>query len=385
MKTKSVIISFLLFLAVVVSPGSAWAKIVIHSQAAVKIELLGYNGLTESSVFKGNLKAGDRQELNIPYRGLALLTFSEGQRYPVIIGDKSFTLEIAEPRKPPFFEGSDENNSFYKSLSGSALPPEQFKIAVLMIQAQDLLKSSSSVKTTKQLADKKKEFHEFVGEHYDTLKHSDMVRRFIAQYFIMQEYVDYQTEGVPANETRARYQIEVINGVGSWLNILKPHLPEQEILNYIVSLYYRRSMVTLSSLVIENFRNVAYCPGVKKQTFSFPEDMPLTEVDNTRTIGLADLKTEKIIAFVSDDCPVSMVETVSKMRRFVRKRENTRIIVAPLQPLSGNHLAMQKMLSNGKLLFVNDEKWRKTNLKEKIRLPLFVRLKDKDIRRMDSD
>jgi hypothetical protein len=130
-------------------------------------------------------------------------------------------------------------------LSGDPKAPVDYDFAHLMIQAKDLLKSSSSVRTVEELTAKKKEFHEFVRKNYESLKHSDMVRRLIAQYFMMHEYVDYHTEGAPAADIRIQYQKEVVNGVGNWLETLKPHLQQQEILNYIVSLYYDRSMVTL--------------------------------------------------------------------------------------------------------------------------------------------
>jgi hypothetical protein len=83
----------------------------------------------------------------------------------------------------------------------------------------------------------------------------------MAQYFMMQEYVNYHTEGIPASDIKVKYQQAVLDGVGNWLEILSTHIPGYEILNYCVSLYYNRSMVTLASLIIENFRAVAYCPG----------------------------------------------------------------------------------------------------------------------------
>ncbi|MEN8136786.1 MAG: hypothetical protein ABFS18_14830 [Thermodesulfobacteriota bacterium] len=376
MQTKAIIIHLLLVFTIFLTNDSAWAKLVIHSQTAVKIELLGYNGLAESTIFKGDLSVGSKREIDPAYRGLALLVFAGGQRYPVIIGDKSFTLKIGDLGKLPSFTGSEENDFFYKSLAGGAPPPEQYDFALLMIRAKDMLESSQSIKTVKGLTAKKKEFHGFVAKHYEMLKHSDMIKRFIAQYFMMHEYVDYHSEGAPATGIQAKYQKEVINGVGSWLETLKPHLPEPEILNYCVSLYYQRSMVTLAALIVENFRDVAYCSGAEKETLSFPRNLLIAEADGNKEIKLADIKGNKLIAFVSEDCPVSMVETISKVRQLAGKRKNTPVIVAPLQKLSSNHLAMARMISNGKMIFVNDEKWRKTNLVKKVKLPLFVRLGD---------
>ncbi len=76
-----------------------------------------------------------------------------------------------------------------------------------------------------------------------------MIRRLVGQYFMMHEYVDYHIEGAPAADIKKRYQKEFLAGVGDWLKILSPHISETEILNYCVSLYYNRSMVTLASLI----------------------------------------------------------------------------------------------------------------------------------------
>lgn len=374
MTCKFSITCFLLVLSILCRSESAWSGLVIHSQTAAQIELIGYNSLTESSIFKGNLTADSKYEINTLYRGLALLVFAGGQRYPVIIGDNSFTLKIADPGEPPSFVDSAENDFLYKSLTGGDPVPGHYDFALLMIQAKNLLDSSQSIKTVKELTTKKQEFHEFVRNHYASLKHSDMIKRLIAQYFMMHEYVDYHREGAPATDIRAEYHKEVLNGVRSWLDILKNHIPEHEILNYCVSLYYQRSMVTLASLIIGNFKDVAYCPGDEKQTFSFPDDLLISEVDGNKERKLNDFKGNKIIAFVSDDCPVSMVEAVSKVRQVAVQKKDEVVIVAPLQELSVKHLAMRKMLRSGKMFFINDEKWRKDNLSKKIKLPLFVRI-----------
>jgi len=81
-----------------------------------------------------------------------------------------------------------------------------------------------------------------------------MVKRLIAQYFMMHEYVNYHTEGASATDIRLQYQKAILSGVGSWLEILKSQISEHEIMNYCVSLYFNRSMVTLASLIIENYR-----------------------------------------------------------------------------------------------------------------------------------
>jgi hypothetical protein len=369
-------IAYFLFIVVLSGCVTGSGKFVVHSQTDVDIELTGYNGLAETNIFTGDVVPGSGQEINTPYRGLALLGFAGGQRYPVIIGDKSFTLNITGPNEPPSFTYSAENDFLYKKLSGEDPAPGQYDFALLMIQAKDLLKSSSSVRTVEELTTKKEEFHEFVRNNYVSLKHSDMVRRLIAQSFMMHEYVDYHEEGAPATNIRIKYQKEVVNGVGSWLETLKPHLQQQEVLNYIVSLYYNRSMVTLASLIIENFRNVAYCPGDDKKIFSFPADMNIVVAAGDKERKLGDFRGDKIIAFVSEDCPVSMVEAVNKARQLIDQKENVPVIVAPLQKLSKNHLVMASMIRHKNMFFINDEQWRKENLPKKIQLPLFIQIGD---------
>ena len=147
-------------------------------------------------------------------------------------------------------------------------------------------------------------------------------------------------------------------------------------MNYIVSLYYNRSMLTLASLIIENFMNVVYCPGDDKKIFSFSGDMHITVADGNQERKLCDFKGTKIISFVSEDCPVSMVETVSKARQLADKKENVLIIVAPLQKLSNDHFTMASMIRHKNMFFINDEQWRKENLPKKIQLPLFIRIGD---------
>jgi len=349
---------------------SAFALVVIHSRQSVDIELRGYNGLTDNSLFTGSIPAGGSFKIDSPYQGLALLIFKGGLSYPIIIGDMSLTLKITDPAKPPAFSGSGENEFFYKRLSGADSGSGKYPFALLMIRAKQLLESSHSIHTIKELTAKKKEFHDFVTRHYGNLKHSDMVRRLIAQYFMMHEYIDYHLEGAPATDIRVQYQKAVLDGVKSWLKILRPYIPENEILNYSVSLYYNRSMVTLASLISENFKEAAFCPGETKISFNFPDDLHIINGNSNRGNRLGEIKGTRIIAFVSDKCPVSMVKTIIRMRQSVELRKGT-VIVAPLEKLSEKHLAMGRMVSGGEMFFISDEKWRKENLSRKIRLPLF--------------
>lgn len=130
----------------------------------------------------------------------------------------------------------------------------------------------------------------------------------------------------------------------------------------------------LSSLIIDNFRDVVYCPGAENKVFNFPKDIQITDASGNKERRLSELEGNKIIAFVSDDCPVSMVETVIKARKIVEQKEDVTLIVAPLQALSEKHLAMNRMVSGGNMFFINDEIWIKEDLPKKIKLPLFQRI-----------
>jgi hypothetical protein len=336
--------------------------------------LVGYNGLAEHSIFIGNLVAGSKREINTGYRGLALIIFADGKRYPLIIGDTSFTMKIASSDELPSFTGSTENDFFYNLLAGREAVHKTYSFALIMIQAKKLLESTYSIQTPKELSAKKREIHEFVSKHYDYLTRSDMLRRLLGQYFMMHEYVNYHTEGTPITSIQQRFQQAIFVGVENWLEILKIHIPEHVILNYCVSLYYRRSMVTLASLIIDQNTKFAYCPGIEKKRFSFPGDLTVVDGAGSREWKLNEFKGDKIIAFVSEDCTVSMVTTISKARELSDQKQDATLFVAPLQALSKNHLVMNRMISNESIFFVNDEQWRKKNLPEKMKLPLFVRI-----------
>ncbi len=103
-----------------------------------------------------------------------------------------------------------------------------------------------------------------------------------------------------------------------------------------------------------------------------------------KTLNFAGIKGNKLIAFVFEQCPVSMVATVSRARKMADEKSATALIIAPLEKLSGKHLAMNRMIRNGKLLFVSDEKWQKNNLANKIKLPLFITVEANNTIRIDN-
>jgi hypothetical protein len=368
-------VAWLMVLIPLFAGESAGAILTVNARATIEMELVGYNGLEEFSLAKATVTPGESHTIDISYTGLAVLIFAEGQAYPVILGDESFTLEIEDPAKPPTFTSSDANEYFYAQLAGKEQETERGadEYASLMVRAKHLLDSSYAIRTTTELQKKKNELHIFVREHYEKLKHSDMVRRLVAQYFMMHEYVDYHVEGAPAIDIKSRYQQAVLDGVTYWLEILSPNIPAHEVLNYCVSLYYQRSMVTLSALIIEKYRDIAFCPGVEKETWSFPEDLLISEANGMAVRQLRTVNGDKVIAIVSNECPVSMVETVMNVRRAAQKKGPT-VIVVPLEQLNEHHLSMTRMVSGGNILFVDDETWRKKSFPEKVKLPLFVQI-----------
>ncbi|MDF1577092.1 MAG: hypothetical protein P1P81_01460 [Desulfobulbales bacterium] len=356
----------------------AGATLTIHAQQSDGVELVGFDSLAETSLFKGDVSTDGGKEIKTPHRGLALLVFPAGRSYPVIIGDTSFTLGIATPAAPPTFKDSGENDFFYRLLAGAESTPKQnYRFAKLMIRAKQLLESTHSVRSVVELTAKKTEIHDFVRTNYEDLKHSDMIRRLIAQYFMMHEYVQYHFEGRPATDIKKRYDAAVLGGVGSWLDILSPYLSKPEILNYCVSLYYDRSMVSLASLIMEKYRDYAFCASEQQKPMVFPGETKVTDISGQVQGTLADYNGNKVIAFVAKDCPVSMVVAVSKARELSDQKGTVPLIVAAVEKLSAQHLAMAKMVRGERMLFIDDGGWRESSLPEKIRLPLFVEIEEK--------
>ncbi len=110
----------------------------LHSQTDVNVELIGFDGLAEKRIFKGDLNAGNSLPIDTSYRGLALLSFPAGQRYPIIIADKDFTVRITTPTRPPVFAHSAENDFFYARLTSKETAPKQATFAFLMLQEKEL-------------------------------------------------------------------------------------------------------------------------------------------------------------------------------------------------------------------------------------------------------
>ena len=77
------------------------------------MDLVGFDGLAEKQIFTGELKANSSRTIDAPYRGLALLVFPAGQRYPIIITDEDFTVRITRPDKQLVFTHSAENDFFH--------------------------------------------------------------------------------------------------------------------------------------------------------------------------------------------------------------------------------------------------------------------------------
>ncbi len=354
--------------------GTAHASLILHSQTDVNVELVGFDGLAEKRIFTGELKGDSSRAIDTPYRGLALLVFSTGQSYPFIITDEDFTVRITTPAEPPVFTNSAENDYFYARLKDKGAAPEQDTFASLMLRAKQLLDSSSSIHTLEELYSKEKAFHGFVKENYQNLRHSDMIRRLISQSFMMLEYVSYHVAGTPTTNIAQKYRQEVVANVADWLVVLDPYIPKQEVLNYCVGLYYKRGMVTLASFIMENFADIAYCPGAALDTFTLPDDLRILAPGKDTAEKFADIKGSRLISFVSEQCPVSMVASVIKARGFIEKHQPVSLVVVPMEKLSSQHLAMNRMISGGNLIFVSDEKWREKTLRKKIRMPVFISL-----------
>ncbi len=210
---------------------NALASFVIQAQEAVSLEIRGYRGLAVTSLFAGALDPEIKHSINTSYRGLAMLVFEKGQQYPVILGERSFVLKIENPDTLPSFTNSDENEVFYNLITGVEPGGVRYDFPMLMMEAKQLLDSTHSIHTVKELQAMKERFHAFVVNHYQDIQRSDVLMRLIAQYFMMHEYVDYKVQGDPATAIRGRYEQEVMDVVRSWLRVLIPQIHLYDILN----------------------------------------------------------------------------------------------------------------------------------------------------------
>lgn len=126
---------------------------------------------------------------------------------------------------------------------------------------------------------------------------------------------------------------------------------------------------SLASLIVVEFRNVAYCPGEDATSLSLTRDLSYTDASQNLRGTLAEIKGNTMIALVSTECPVSMVEAVSKARMLKRQNNGSILLVAPLEKLSEQHISMSRMISGGNLFFIYDERWYQSFGDDQIRLP----------------
>lgn len=350
------ILFFFTFTVASANRGQGQVNLLIQSKTAVDFRLQGYDGLEDIEIFSGYIPAGGSQNVNVSYTGLIMLIFSGGQQYPLIAGSKSDVVTITNVKELPSFTAEGDNQLFYSLLSGDELPEggKDYGFAGQMIQAKKLLDSSSSIKTVEELHDKKIEFREFIGHNYQALSRSDLLRRLIGRYFMMHEYVAYHQEGLPATDIQLFYRQEILDGMKSLLSILRGHIPENELLNYCVGLYYSRGMVTLAAFLVDTFKEIAYCEAEKGQQSDFPSDLKLVNADDSTAGILGALKGEKVFIFVSSDCPVSMVKAVIKARELSSQNNGKVLIVVPMEKLTAKHRAMSRQVSGARMLYVAD-------------------------------
>jgi len=93
------------------------AEIIFHSDANNEITLEGYNGFNRFSIAKHTIEAGSSVSVKTDYQGFILLTFKEGQGYPVIFSGDKLVVKLHDPNIPPEFVNSPENEFLYGYLS----------------------------------------------------------------------------------------------------------------------------------------------------------------------------------------------------------------------------------------------------------------------------
>lgn len=333
----------------------AASALTLQAIREITVQVRAFDGLTTTNLYNGKIEPGKDVHITALYQGLALISFPGGQSYPLIIGPAKSSVIIDAANNIPNFSNSPENVVFYKSLQSDEPIPATYPFITLMLEAKRLLESSSSIKTMQELKAKRAAFYQFVAANYAVLRYSDMVARLVAQSFMMHENVSYQEKGGTPQDILVKYYAAVIACAKGWLDTLAPHMPRHQVMNHLVSLYYERSMVAMAARLLNAFEKDAICPKVENCAIcgTLPEDTVV--LSGRLTQRIKDIDGRKDIIFVSESCPVSMTKAVVAARE--ADGNDLTIIVAPLEPLSEKHRAMNGLLSGKKLLFVDDEKW----------------------------
>lgn len=349
----------------------AGAELSISSATQMKVELYGFSALKERLLYRGVISPGSQLDIPTDYEGLGLLKVTGGKEYSVILGKEPVTIIFTLPNSSPQFVNSPENGVFSAWQQTTVTEgTEKFPFTKLLIEAKTLLETSRQITTPGELTTQKNLIHDFISRNYLSLSKSDMIKQLVVQYFLMHEYISYHTVSSSTDTLQLNYREEILDGVKSWRRILGKHMAEDEIVSFCVSFFFKREMVTLAYLLMEDNRDVATCPGEAPFPLQFPDTLKLTFGEGIET-ELGKILTPKLVTIISTKCTFSMVESVMKARELVEKRKGVAMIIATVEPLNREHLAMSQLVNGGLLLFVNDEKWRVEQFKNKPFLPYF--------------
>lgn len=355
-------------------PCISFSAITIKSTDYITVTLIGYTGLTSYGINTDVVQPHKPLFIDdYSYKGLAILKVHGGMSCPILLGKDECTIQIAGSTGKPDLSNCLENRYFSSSLHGEFKENNDFPTANTLLMAKKLHDSCSSVKTLSELKSKRIELCTFVSDNYHILKNSTMVQRLISRSYMMHEWVNYQQNTMISSDMQSQFETQIMENTSEWIIHLKTHISTQILLNHIIGLYYKRSMITLGSTISLNFASYAYCEGIQKDVFVFPKAL----LDNSRNSSNKEgkvLSGNSIVSFISPACPVSLVSTVKKARELASEGEDKTILVVPLEKLNSDHRSIRRLLTQNNLIFFDNDEWREKNLPETIRLPLIIPL-----------
>jgi len=357
------------------------------------ISITAFSGLTTDTLFQSWLDGEGRVVVPIKKEGFILIDLNGKQVYPMIYMKMENRFLLRENGMPDF-TGFPQNSFFFRHLihrnellnqrrmldesmrnfsaddsltkafqsKQNRISSELLKYSSLckdssgytgsvFISAEQLLESSYGIHTEEELAQKKKEFRQFIHDHYSIISTSDQLQQYANQYMMMNEYVLVGKE---------KMENQVAQDIGDWKQLLKEHYNGSEVVQYFLHYFISRLMVTMAGSIYEKFPDLSACPVPKEQLHG--NKLPITASETRIDVNTLEKllnpgeKKESIFVIMNVDCPASIAGQVLLNRYIAEQGVSVNVITVfcgktPGQadyrmiPDPGKTVFMQKVLT----------------------------------------
>jgi len=267
----------------------------IHTPAFAnkQVTVTSFRGLDSDTLFSSRLDKDGNAVINMKEDGFILIGLNGKQVYPMIYSMKENQFRLRD-NEIPDFTGFPQNSFFLRHLIHrqellaqselikkelitfaaddtlcTALRKKQNSLSneyqqydrlyidsagftgAVFISAKNLMESSSGIHTEEELVQKKKEFHQFIHDHYVLISSSDMLQQLAGQCMMMNEYVIVG---------KKKMETQVEKDICDWIQLLKGHIGKNDIVHYFLRYFISRYMVTMTGFIYEKFPDLSTCP-----------------------------------------------------------------------------------------------------------------------------